>query len=180
MLTFDEGAIEQRIASHEAAIDNIPVPDGWGCGRIHDNFSFPDGTFFRFLGKQVRTPGDYARDHIDHSMGATHEYFHPIVRIRSEKLHSWNPPSLKGFTWVNPCERRPMYTWRKDNIPQDIEEYVMSEEKTMRIARQTRNKSGTVKVEYATVESLSRRLCPKEILDELDAANRRHVRQNGH
>src|SRR5262249_49626303 len=132
MLTFDDAAIKLFIKQHQRALNAIHVINGWGCGPIVDNFSGLQGAFFRLLGKQERTPGDYPRDPGDGSAGATNEYFHPITRIRKNKLSNYNPPSLRGYATKEP-DGSVGWKWMKKGV-QAVPEYVMRPEKTMSVA----------------------------------------------
>lgn len=164
MLTFEESSIQAVVLHHQRAIDAIKVKDGWGSGKIVDNFDGLQGLFFRLLGRQIRTPGQYTKDPGDGSQGATNETFHPMVRIRKAKV-AWNPPALAGFHLDTPDRRGTPWVWQKDGV-QPLPEYIMRAEKTMSVAYGEGSE-----VKYKVAESLSRRLCPSSILQELDAVN---------
>ncbi|KAH6976752.1 hypothetical protein EDB80DRAFT_658241 [Ilyonectria destructans] len=162
MLTFEEDAINTLIEEHRLAINNLA--NGWGSGPIVDNFSGIQGAFFRLLGRQDRTPGDYSRDPGDGTSGATNEFFHPMVRIREWKVKSWSPASMQGWTLSEPDEKRG-WIWVKQGV-QPLSEYVMREDKRMSLMY---NEAGAIK--FKVGESLSRLLCPRNILLELDRDN---------
>src|ERR1700710_2678912 len=98
MLTFEGAALNELIKQHQVALEGNNaknnISNGWGCGPIVSNFSGLQGAFFRIIGKQDRTPGNYQRVPGDGIDGATNEYFHPIARIRKSKLSNYNPMSL--------------------------------------------------------------------------------------
>lgn len=164
MLTFEEVAIKVLIQQHQYALaennTKNKVTDGWGCGPIVSNFSGLQGTFFRILGKQDRTPGNYPRGPGDGSGGATNEYFHPIARIRKSKLSNYSPMSLYGYSLEEP-DGDAGWRWDKKG-GQAIPEYVMRPEKKMSVVHQG---------DYKTTGSLSRLLCPKVLLAGLDRDN---------
>lgn len=162
MLTFEEDAINTLIEEHRLAINNLA--NGWGSGPIVDDFSGIQGAFFRLLGRQDRTPGDYPRDPGDGTSGATNEFFHPMVRIRERKVKSWSPASMQGWTLSEPDEKRG-WIWVKQGV-QPLSEYVMREDKRMSLMC---NEAGAIK--FKVGESLSRLLCPRNILLELDRDN---------
>ncbi|KAF7515769.1 hypothetical protein G7054_g14425 [Neopestalotiopsis clavispora] len=164
MLTFDEDAIETIVQNHQHAINRIAHTNGWGCGPIIDNFFGLQGAFFRLLGKQERTPGNYPRDPGDGTDGATNEFFHPTVRIRRSKVPKWNPTPLQGYELQEPDSTTGWRWSRRDRRP--VREYEMSKKKTMSLAYQDGQAIG-----YKTGGSLSRRLCPKNILSDLDRDN---------
>ncbi|CZT18461.1 uncharacterized protein RCC_04306 [Ramularia collo-cygni] len=164
MLTFEESSIDAIVEHHKTAIEAIKVKDGWGCGKIVDNFAGIQGLFFRLLGRQIRTPGAYTQDPGDGSRGATNEKFHPIVRVRKAKV-AWNPPALAGYNLDEPDGKGSPWVWRKDGV-QPLPEYVMWPDKRMSVSY---CRDG--QIEYKTVKSLSRRLCPSSILQELDETN---------
>lgn len=161
MLTFDNAAIEILIEQHRRALNANHIPNGLGCGSIVDNFAGLQGAFFWLLGKQDRTPGDYPRDPGDGIGGATNEYFHPITRIRKAKVPNYNPPPLQGYA-LNEPDGKEGWKWVKKGV-QAVPEYVLRPEKKMSVVHEDN--------EYGVVESLSRRLCPKSILLELDKDN---------
>lgn len=166
MLTFEDTAIKLLIEQHRRALDGNPIPNGWGCGPIVDNFAGFQGTFFRLLGRQDRTPGDYPRDPGDGAAGATNEYFHPTVRIRKTHVANWNPPPLKGYILEEPDGSGSGWRWARNGV-QAVPEYVMRPEKTMSVSYEDAN--GTVR--YGVQNSLARLLCPPNILLSLDEAN---------
>ncbi|CRK40490.1 hypothetical protein BN1723_015744 [Verticillium longisporum] len=149
MLTFDEDAISGVIGQHRRALNANGIPRGWGCGKIVSNFAGLQGAFFRLLGQQDRTPGAYPRDSGDGAGGATNECFHPIP--------------IKGWTLVEP-EGEVGWKWEKQGV-QAIPEYIMRP-RGMSLAY---DDHGTVR--YKAGQSLSRLLCPKEILSDLDREN---------
>jgi hypothetical protein len=173
MLTFEQPAIDILIEQHRLANNKCTVPQGWGCGPIVDDFSGLQGKFFAILGRTDRTPGGYPNDPGDKSGGATNEFFHPITRIRKTKVHDYNPPPLQGFTPVEPAsspvapgDAPHSWNWTKKGI-QPVPEHVIGLENKMSIAYQENGK-----VMYKTVDSLTRRLCPKDVMADLDRDNR--------
>lgn len=163
MLTFEDAAIKILIKEHHRALNSINVTSGWGCGPIVDNFSGLQGLFFWLLGKKDRAPGSYPRDPGDGTSGATNEYFHPITRIRKEIL-GYNPMPLRGYSIERP-HGSAGWKWVKSGV-QSIPEYVMHPEKKMSVAYE---ENGRVK--YRVESSLSRLLCPENILLDLDRDN---------
>jgi hypothetical protein len=164
MLTFDEDAIKNMVEKHRRALNGITHSNGWGCGDIVDNFFGLQGTFFRLLGRQDRTPGNYPRDPGDGAGGATNEFFHPTVRIRRSKVPKWNPYPLQGWELQEP-DATTGWKWSKGGR-QPVREYELSRNKTMSLAY----KDGKA-IKYKTGESLSRMLCPDNILSDLDRDN---------
>ncbi|KAH7010904.1 uncharacterized protein B0I36DRAFT_324482 [Microdochium trichocladiopsis] len=163
MLTFEDAAIKTLIEEHRRALNSINITNGWGCGPIVDNFSGLQGVFFWLLGKNDRTPGTYPRDPGDGTGGATNEYFHPITRIRKDNLN-YNPASLQGYALERP-DGSAGWKWVKSGV-QAMPEYVMSPEKKMSVSYEERGR-----VKYRVEESLSRLLCPRSILLDLDRDN---------
>jgi hypothetical protein len=164
MVTFEEAAIEVFIKQHQQALaeNNTKnnVTNGWGCGPIVSNFSGLQGAFFRILGKQDRTPGNYPQAPGEGIDGATNEYFHPIARIRKSKLSNYHPISLYGYSLEQP-DSDAGWVWNKKG-GQAVPEYVMLPEKKMSVVHE----GG-----YKTTSSLSRLLCPKILLADLDRDN---------
>lgn len=167
MLTFEESAINAIVEHHRRAIEANKIKDGWGCGRIVDNFSGIQGLFFRILGRKIRTPGGYTKDPGDGSQGATNETFHPMVRVRKAKV-PWNPPALAGFNLDESDGRGSPWVWRKHGA-QLLPEFVMRPEKTMSVSYG--GEGGDDEVKYKAAKSLSRRLCPSSLLRDLDETN---------
>ncbi|KAH7204779.1 hypothetical protein DER44DRAFT_869307 [Fusarium oxysporum] len=163
MLTFEDAAIKILIKEHHRALNSINITSGWGCGPIVDNFSGLQGLFFWLLGKKDRAPGSYPRDPGDGTSGATNEYFHPITRIRKEIL-GYNPIPLQGYSIERP-HGSAGWKWVKSGV-QSIPEYVMHPEKKMSVAYE---ENGRVKNRVES--SLSRLLCPENILLDLDRDN---------
>ncbi|KAE8357292.1 hypothetical protein BDV27DRAFT_164647 [Aspergillus caelatus] len=167
MLTFEKTAINKIIQQHQDALAENGIADGWGCGPIVSNFSGLQGKFFRTLGKQDRTPGNYPpvphdiiedeRIEGDRIYGATNEYFHPIARIRRGTLPNYNPASLDGFEMFHDENG---WRWVKGDIV--VPEYVLRPERTMSVMHEG---------EYRTEPSLSRFLCPANLLTGLDRDN---------
>lgn len=166
MLTFDQASIASLIEEHRRALNRVNsrghLINGWGCGPIVDNFAGLQGAFFALLGRQDRTPGDYLRDPGDGSTGPTNESFHPIMRIRKSKLKEYDPPALDGWATKEPRSRGAGWKWMKEGL-QVMPEYRLSPEKTMSVAY---SEDGVIK--YKVQESMSRMLCPEDILLELD------------
>ncbi|RKK75129.1 hypothetical protein BFJ69_g7878 [Fusarium oxysporum] len=163
MLTFEDAAIKILIKEHHRALNSINIPSGWGCGPIVNNFSGLQGLFFWLLGKKDREPGSYPRDPGDGTSGATNEYFHPITRIRKEIL-GYNPMPLRGYSIERP-HGSAGWKWVKSGV-QSIPEYVMHPEKKMSVAYEENGR-----VNYRVESSLSRLLCPENILLDLDRDN---------
>jgi hypothetical protein len=165
MLTFEEVAIDRLIEEHRRALSSIKVPNGWGCGPIVDNFSGLQGAFFRVLGRKDRTPGSYPRDPGDGMEGATNECFHPTTRIREYQLRQYNPLALQGY---NPKVLDGNAGWhRVSSQGREMPEHVMRPEKVMSLASTIEDGS----VRYRFEKSLSRKLCPESILNDLDRDN---------
>lgn len=162
MLTFEESSIQVIIDHHQHALNSIHITNGWGCGPIVDNFSGLQGAFFKLLGMQYRTPGDYPRDPGDGVNGATNEFFHPIVRVRKRKLSDYDPPSMKGFSLQEP-DGKEGWKWVRSGV-QPVPEYTLYPQKTMSLSYEEGGK-----LCYKTGKSLSRLLCAKDILLELDS-----------
>ncbi|KGO37688.1 protein of unknown function DUF2235 [Penicillium expansum] len=164
MLTFEEAAIDVLLEQHQhaQAANNAKnnITDGWGCGTIVSNFSGLRGAFFRILGKQDRTPGNYPQGPDDGNDRATDEYFHPIVRIRKSKLSNYNPTSLYGYS-AEKSDSDAGWMWHREDR-QTVPEYVMRPEKKMSLV----NEGG-----YKTTSSLSRLMCPKLLLADIDRDN---------
>ncbi|SMR55017.1 unnamed protein product [Zymoseptoria tritici ST99CH_1E4] len=163
MLTFEKTAIDALIQEHSQALASIRISNGWGCGKIIDNFSGLTGALFRLLGICVRTPGGYDRDPGDGTSGSTEESFHPIVRVRRAKVPRWQPPALKGFELL---EQGKSSEWVKRGA-RSLPEYVLLPSKRMSVS--IRDQTGDAR--YTTIDSMSRTLCPAAILAELDEAN---------
>ncbi|KAJ5974165.1 hypothetical protein N7481_011375 [Penicillium waksmanii] len=161
MLTFEGAAINELIKQHQDALaeNNAQnnIKNGWGCGPIVSNFSGLQGAFFGILGKQDRTPGNYPPVAGDGIGGATNEYFHPIVRIRKSILSNYNPASLHGYSFEE-SDGEAGWRWVREGVPA-VPEYVMRPERKMSVM----NEKG-----YKTMPSLSRLLCPTEVLADLD------------
>jgi hypothetical protein len=175
MLTFENVIIEELIQQHRAArtehnaLDQ-EADDDWGCGYIRSNFAGLQGAFFRGLGKQDRTPGNYSQLPGDDKSGhATNEYFHPIVRIRKTNLSpSYSPAALAGFVIEGPDGDgggQIGWRWIKNGISPGLPEYVLRPDKKMTVKHD---------LDYVTRSNLSRALCPKSLLVDLDRHN--HVR----
>jgi hypothetical protein len=94
-----------------------------------------------------------------------HEYFHPIMRIRKRKLENYKPVALEGYSEQEPDGSKG-WTWVKGQFPA-LPEYILDPGKLMTVAYQD---GGSVK--YKTRESMSRSLCPPDILADLDRGNR--------
>ncbi len=169
MLTFDDAMISSLIEQHRRALNRNNslgnLSNGWGCGPIVDNFAGLQGAFFRLLGRQDRTPGGYPRDPGDGATGATNESFHPTVRIRRRELAGYNPASLRGYSSQEPDGTKG-WEWVKGELP-PLPEYVLRPEKRMSIAYE---EGGSVK--FKTQESMSRLLCPPDILADLDGKSK--------
>lgn len=161
MLTFEAASIEMLIREHQFALNTIDIKNGWGCGPIADNFSGLQGAFFRLLGRKDRTPGNNSDKD---TTGATMESIHPVTRIRKIKLQNYNPVPLQGFQLTEP-DGSAGWKWVKTGM-QAVPEYVMRPQKTMSLAYQDKGQ-----VKYRVEQSLSRLLCPKSILADLDRDN---------
>ncbi|KAL2262716.1 hypothetical protein VTK26DRAFT_305 [Humicola hyalothermophila] len=170
MLTFNEAMISDLIEQHRRALNRNnsleELSNGWGCGPIIDNFAGLQGAFFRLLGRKDRTPGAYPRDPGDGITGATNESFHPTVRVRRRNLPAgYNPPSLRGYAIQEPNGTRG-WRWSKGELA-PLPEYVLRPEKRMSLAYK---EGGSLK--FKTQESMSRRICPPDILADLDGDNK--------
>ncbi|KAJ6111276.1 hypothetical protein N7486_003511 [Penicillium sp. IBT 16267x] len=169
MLTFEGVIIEELIQRHRAARVERLAPDQedyeWGCGHIESNFAGLQGAFFRGLGKQDRTPGSYPQVPGDGtSAHTTNESFHPIARIRKTKLSpSYSPAALSGYVneraGDDACQAG--WQWVKKGIPA-VPEYILHPEKEMAVSHN---------FEYVKQHSLSRSLCPRDLLADLDQQN---------
>ncbi|OKP07000.1 hypothetical protein PENSUB_6117 [Penicillium subrubescens] len=171
MLTFESVIIEELIQKHRAARAERNAlgqqNDDWGCGYIRSNFAGLQGAFFRGLGKQDRTPGNYPevpRD--DKSACTTKESFHPIARIRKTNLApSYSPAALAGYVIEGPGDGSGGQTgwqWAKKDVLLAMPEYVLRPEKKMTVTHNS---------DYVSRPSLSRALCPKNLLADLDRHN---------
>lgn len=167
MLTFDSAAIQILIEEHRRALNRVEamqkITNGWGCGPIVSNFAGLVGAFFSLLGRTDRKPGEYLRDPADGSVGRTNQSFHPIVRIRKLKLQNYNPMALKGFKLQEP-HGGAGWEWAKTGV-QVMPEYILRP-KPMSVAYE---EGGRTK--YGIQNSVSRRMCPADILSELDKDN---------
>jgi hypothetical protein len=164
MLTFEDAAIKILIGDYQRVLKTTGATDGWGCGPIVSNFAGLQGTFFRVLGKQLRTPGAYPRAPGEAIDGATNESFHPLTRIRSRKLPDYKPESLQGYE-PEQSKGNAEWQWVKKGA-QPIPEYVMRPDRLMSVAYEEGEK-----VKYKVQQSLSRLICPSSILAELDRDN---------
>jgi hypothetical protein len=172
MLTFEDEAIKLIIEGHQHALNRIQTANGWGCGPIVDNFAGIQGLFFWLLGRRDRTPGQFPRDPGDGTAGSTNEHFHPIVRMRKCKVSHYQPRALQGYSFVEPTDKTGWH-WTKLGV-QDVPEWVMHPAKVMSVAYE----EGTT-TKFRTDPSLSRRLCPKNILLDLDRDNGLSNMENG-
>lgn len=161
LLTFEEVAIAAVVESHKKALEENSIANGWGCGPIVSNFTGLLGAFFRVLGKRDRTPGQYQLDPGNGISGPTNEYFHPTVRLRKTQVQSWAPASLNGWSPKEPTGNKG-WSWVKQGT-QAIPEYQLPDTE-MSIAYENAE-GGT---EFKLAGSLSRLICPKEVLLELD------------
>jgi hypothetical protein len=171
MLTFESVIIEELIQKHRAerAERNTPGQqnDDWGCGPITSSFAGLQGAFFRALGKQDRTPGNYPQvPGDDQSARTTKEFFHPIARIRKINLAaSYSPTALAGFVIGGPGDGSGGQTgwqWVKRDDLLAVPEYVLRPDKKMTVAHHSN---------YVSRPSLSRALCPESLLADLDRHN---------
>ncbi|CEJ54670.1 hypothetical protein PMG11_00967 [Penicillium brasilianum] len=171
MVTFEGVIIEELIQKHRAerAKRNAlgQQNDDWGCGHITSNFAGLQGAFFRGLGKQDRTPGNYPQVPGDvDSARTTKEFFHPIARIRKTNLApSYSPAALAGFVIEGPDDGSGGQTgwkWVKKDDLLAVPEYVLRPDKKMTVAHHS---------DYESRPSLSRALCPKSLLADLDRHN---------
>ncbi|KAJ5682302.1 hypothetical protein N7462_005467 [Penicillium macrosclerotiorum] len=171
MLTFESVIIEELIQQHRAsqaernALDQ--KDDSWGCGYIKSNFAGLKGTFFRVLGKQDRTPGNYPQvSGDDKSARTTNESFHPIARIRKTNLSpDYTPAALAGYVIEGPGDDGGSQTgwqWIKKDDSLALPEYVLRPDQRMTVMHE---------LEYETRPSLSRSMCPKSLLADLDRHN---------
>jgi hypothetical protein len=169
MLTFEGVIIEELVQRHQAARAERLAPDqeddDWGCGPIESNFAGLQGAFFRGLGKQDRTPGNYPQEPRDGtSAHTTNESFHPIARIRKTNLSpSYSPAALSGFVTERSGDGAGQtgWQWIKKGIPA-VPEYILRPEREMTVSHN---------FEYVKQRSLSRALCPKGLLADLDQDN---------
>lgn len=166
LLTFEHSAIQRTIERHADAIGSIQLENGWGCGPITDNFSGIQGAFFALLGRQYRTPGSYTVDPVADFEGQTNESFHPTVRIRLEKVRDWKPRSLSLFSQVE-GDGTSGWKWTRKK-GHSIPEYRLHPEKRV-IVVDGPDVNGRLR--FTKLQSLSRTLCPRDILEELDAAD---------
>lgn len=166
MLTFDAAAIKIMIEKHQDTVNRIEanqnITNGWGCGPIVSDFAGLQGAFFRLLGRTDRKPGGYPRDPSDDSVGATNEYFHPMVRIRKCTLQDYNPMALQGYTLQESNGQG--WEWAKAGV-RTVPEYILRP-KPMSLAYED---GGSIR--FRSQNSLSRLMCPADILSELDRIN---------
>lgn len=171
MLTFESVIIEELIQKHRAAQAERNALgqqiDDWGCGYIRSNFAGLQGAFFRGLGKQDRTPGNYPQfPEDDKSARTTKETFHPIARIRKTNLApSYSPAALAGYVIEGPGDGsggQPGWQWVKKDVFLALPEYVLHPDKKMTVTHNS---------DYVSRPSLSRALCPKSLLADLDRHN---------
>ncbi|KAF9775871.1 hypothetical protein IL306_005997 [Fusarium sp. DS 682] len=135
-----------------------------GGGQREDLEEIGHNTFaWMASGKKDRTPGACARDQDDGTSGNTKESFHPITRIRKDNLN-YEPASLQGYA-PERLDGSRGWSWNKGGPP-SIPEYYMRPDKKMTVAYK---EGGSVK--YDVKESLSRLLCPRDALLELDRDN---------
>lgn len=163
MISFEESAINTITEEHRRALEAIGPTNNWGCGPMGDNYIGLRGAFFKALGTKNRTPGQYQPAAENNSNGDTNEYFHPITRIRHDSLN-YEPASLRGLSLQKPTAGAG-WRWAR-NDQQFVPEYIMRPEKTMSLRYE---ESGTTK--YRLTGSLSRIMCPKNVLLELDKDN---------
>ncbi|KAL4755849.1 T6SS phospholipase effector Tle1-like catalytic domain-containing protein [Aspergillus foveolatus] len=162
MLTFENDAIQHFIDEYKS----IPgtTSDSWGCWPIAAN-----GGPLLALGKRDRTPGEY-KDNAGDTKGEakksfeTFETFHPMVRKRKGQVNGWCPGSLNGFNKQQNHENR--WCWKKDNGIAILEDDVMFKERKMVVAYAQGSD-----VKYDARGSLSRELCPKKIVKELESTS---------
>jgi hypothetical protein len=171
MLAFEGVIIEEIIQKHLAARAErnslAQQKDNWGCGYIRSNFAGLLGAFFRGLGKQDRTPGNYPQvPGDDKSARTTEESFHPIARIRKTKLAGgYSPAALGGYVIEGPGNGSGGQTgwqWVKKDVSLAVPEYVLLPDKKMTV---------THNLDFVSRPSLSRTLCPKSRLADLDRHN---------
>jgi hypothetical protein len=128
MLTFEEQAIEDLITEHKKLLKIR----SWGCGPIPDNFEGFSGMFYKFLGEEHRTPGNYLKNTKTGTSDnlVANETFHPMIRIRHKALQ-YTPESLSGFELE---EGLGVYKWKMEHEP--MPEYVIKEgDKKMSVAK---------------------------------------------
>ncbi|KAH6693470.1 hypothetical protein F5X68DRAFT_247741 [Plectosphaerella plurivora] len=162
LLTFEATAIEALIHTHKKALEISPVANGWGCGPIVSNFAGLQGKFFYLLGKQDRTPGRYQLIPGNGFDGPTFESFHPTVRVRRDKVKEWQPGSLKGWNLKRPQSSGKGWSWTRN--AQVLPEFQMSR-KPIDVACEGIHGGGC---RFEQMPSLSRTLCPKDVLAYLD------------
>ncbi|KAJ5150871.1 uncharacterized protein N7482_010123 [Penicillium canariense] len=172
MLAFEEVVVDDLIQQHQDARAKRISADhlgdnSWGCGPIVSNFAGVEGAFFRVLGVQDRTPGNYPPTQGQQpETRDTNESFHPIVRVRKTILTSqYRPAALTGYTFERPKGpqgARAGWYWDKKGMAPAIPEFVLRPEKKLLVA----NGTG-----YAYRDSLSRTMCPEHLLVDLDQDN---------
>jgi hypothetical protein len=171
MLTFEGVIIQELIQQHWTARAERnglnQNDDDWGCGYIRSNFAGLQGAFFRALGIRDRTPGNNPQvPGDDKSAHTTNEYFHPIARIRKTNLSpSYCPAALAGYMIEGPGDDvggQIGWQWIKKGVSTAVPEYVLHPDKKMTV---------TLNSDYVTQSSLSRALCPKSLLADLDLHN---------
>ncbi|KAL4892641.1 hypothetical protein BDV59DRAFT_179368 [Aspergillus ambiguus] len=172
MLGFEEVVIDELVHEHRGARAQRASTEhdndkSWGCGPIVSNFVGIQGAFFKTLGVQDRTPGNYRQEPSQVLNGSdTKECFHPIVRIRKTILESqYHPASLAGFAFEKRNAQRggrAGWYWTKAGVVSGMPEFVLLPEKKLTVV------DGT---SYIHRESLSRTLCPEHLLEDLDLDN---------
>ncbi|KAG8417324.1 hypothetical protein J3459_012417 [Metarhizium acridum] len=167
MLTFDAATIQIMIEEHQDAVNRIEanqsITNGWGCGPIVSDFAGLQGAFFRLLGRTDRKPGRYPRDPSDDSVGATNEFFHPMVRIRKRTLQDYNPIALQGYA-LQQSNGGQGWEWAGAGV-EAVPEYILRP-KPMSLAYED---GGSIR--FSSRNSLSRSMCPADLLLEMDRVN---------
>lgn len=102
----------------------------------------------------------------DTSDRSTNESFHPIARIRKTRLSPhYSPAALAGYVVQGPSDDycgQAGWQWIKNRILPSVPEYVLCPDKKMTVMHN---------LDYVTRSSLSRALCQKSLLADLDRDN---------
>ncbi|KAF4974178.1 hypothetical protein FZEAL_8883 [Fusarium zealandicum] len=118
---------------------------GWATGPIVDSFT---GVMIA-AGSVDRTPGRYEKDKKGSDLGKTYEMIHPCVRYRMNKMSSYKPKALSGFSRAAEGEG---YVWKKGSVT--IPEFLIKPEDgfTRHVAMQDRGVNGNAEAFIAEID----------------------------